>query len=49
MKNSYFVIDISAYDSTSPTQQYIREAVDYIMEQGVKIKEIGYYQVYEMR
>jgi len=49
VKNSYFVIDISAYDSTSPTQQYIREAVDYIMEQGVKIKEIGYYQVYEMR
>ena len=49
VKNSYFVIDISAYDSTSPTQQYIREAVEYIMERGVKIKEIGYYQVYEMR
>ena len=49
VKNSYFVIDISAYDSTSPTQQYIGEAVEYIMERGVKIKEIGYYQVYEMR
>ena len=48
-RQSYFVIDISAYDSKNPTQQYIKEAVDYIMNHGVKIKEVGWYQVYEMR
>ena len=44
--NGYFVIDKEAYEMPSPPQQYLKEAVDYIMTSGVKVKTIGVYEIY---
>ena len=46
VKNSYFILDKSAYLSKDSSQQYIKEVYQYIVDEGVKVKEIGYYQIY---
>ena len=44
--SGYFVIDKEAYEMPSPPQQYLKDAVDYIMKRGEKVKSIGVYEVY---
>lgn len=46
LKNSYIVIDLDAYISKSSSQQYIKEAADYVIKHGKKMQTIGSYEVY---
>ena len=48
VKNALIVIDMDAYSSSDPNQQYIKEAASYIQEHGKKVYEISYYAIYEM-
>lgn len=47
-KNTLIIIDYECYLDKSPTQQYVTEAVTYIMDRGHLVKKIGNYQIYEL-
>ena len=46
IKHGYVVIDVDAYESKDSAQQYVKEAAEYIMKRGEKVKTIGVYEVY---
>lgn len=46
IEHGYVVIDTDAYGSKDSAQQYVKEAVEYIMKRGEKVKTIGVYEVY---
>ena len=46
IEHGYAVIDTDAYESKDSAQQYVKEAVEYIMKRGEKVKTIGVYEVY---
>ena len=46
IEHGYVVIDTDAYESKDSAQQYVKEAVEYIMKRGEKVKTIGVYEVY---
>ena len=45
-KGSYFVIDREAYQSKSSAQQYMKEAVRYIINHGRLVKKFDFYEIY---
>ena len=49
IKCGYIVIDLDAYISKDNSQQYIKEAVDYVMQRGKKVQTIGVYEVYQFQ
>ena len=46
IEHGYIVVDSDAYTSKDSAQQYVKEAVSYIMKRGKKVKTIGVYEVY---
>lgn len=48
VENCLVIIDKECYLESNPTQQYIKEAVRYIMKRGKLIKSIHNYEVYEL-
>ena len=46
IEHGYVVVDSDAYTSKDSAQQYVKEAVSYIMKRGKKVKTIGVYEVY---
>lgn len=48
-KHTLVVIDYDCYQDVRPMQQYVKEAVTYIINHGEKVKQIGNYQIYSMK
>ena len=49
IKHGYVVIDVDAYESKDSAQQYVKEAAEYIMRRGERVKTIGVYEVYRFK